>query len=356
MKRLIAASALVLTALLLVCSESAISAAQNALLLWWNAALPALFPFFVCIGLLQSSGLLHAFRNEKYARLSCFLFGALAGYPSGARMCSLYRNTSLAVYVNLCSPMFLLGTLASGMFGNRAFFFPVAIGHYGSALLGMFFERVVRRDRLPTAPLKTSAEADKPLNEWISEGMQAMLRIGGCIVFFYVLAEVLRSIGLFTLIAKLPACFGVHESVTDAVLTGLLEFTGGCARLAAAKESFRISTALTAFLVSFGGLSVFLQAKLFLPELRASQYLPRKLFLGLTAALIAYLVAPLFPGNSAEAMSDGLLNTIAVNAMSGAGMLLSSCVSMTFAAILSIIIKKTRHSMPRPKKAMRIGQ
>ncbi|MDD3920059.1 MAG: hypothetical protein PHO41_02625, partial [Eubacteriales bacterium] len=120
--------------LLLVFSTPAVYAAREGLTLWWTVVFPALFPFFVCTALLQKSGMLYSavgggtrkarsHQKTRYA-VPVLLLSAVSGYPGAAKLCALlYEDHAisfseaerLTVTCNLCSPMFLLGALCTGM-------------------------------------------------------------------------------------------------------------------------------------------------------------------------------------------------------------------------------------------------
>ncbi len=353
MKIAIVLCSCLLMALLLFFSAEAAAAAQNALLLWWRSVLPALFPFYVCADLLQSGGLFSSlarvFRRPA-ARLElspaaapCFLFGALFGFPTGARLCAQNGVPSLAGFCNLCSPVFLLSVLAS-LFGNRAFFWPVAIAHYGAALLSAALTLFLRRrgkKRAPLPPPSAHAESDAPFSliSSIGEGMLVMLRIGGCIVLFSVLAAVLEAVGVVRLLSAALAPLGINAELVAALLRGALEFTNGCASALACGLAPRITAALCAFLMSFGGLCVYVQARLFVSRADMKRYLPQRLAQGLLAFGIAYLTAPLFLGGAVPAMEYSV-DTIRINASGGAAMLGASAVGISAAYLAGVLLKR----------------
>lgn len=95
-----------------------------------------------------------------------------------------------------------------------------------------------------------------------------------------------------------------------------------------------MAAAACAFLVSFGGLSVFLQTRLFLSG-GAGRYFLLKLLHGALAAAIAYLCAPLLLADAAAVMAQPA-QEYALNALSGAS-LLFACAVTVIAAYLGAL-------------------
>lgn len=327
-----------LCVLLLVFARQALVSASEALTLFSTRVLPALFPFYVLCSMLfrlGAFGRLQALCRGTF--LPCFLTGAVAGNPNGARMCVLLHAEEYAAIVNLCSPAFLFSVVAVNLCGNAALFWPLAIAHYGSALLlwpvcRILFADASHTEAAAAAPKERARMAD--LFADVGSGMLAMLNIGGCIVFFYVLSSVL-----------LPACIPDRFPVLSAMLVGLAEMTAGAARLAALSLPAPVQAGLLAFTVTFGGLAVFAQTMVVAPLRRPGVYLLQKGMQGCLAGILAYLLAPLFPASLAPAWSDGA-ETYAQNALVGLSFLLSAGVGLTATYLMALLLKRARAGRP----------
>ena len=111
------------------------AACMEGIVLWAKSVLPVLFPFFVCTGILSAAGARMADRLSPVmsrvklpaAAALCAVTSVLSGYPVGSRaVADLYAGGRIgrgeAVRLSaLCStsrPMFVLGTVGSGMFGG----------------------------------------------------------------------------------------------------------------------------------------------------------------------------------------------------------------------------------------------
>lgn len=346
---------LLLCAGLLSHAQACTQAAAQAFVLCWDSVLPALFPFYLCTSLLLQQELLPALsrllrRPAAALRLPepllpCCALGAIAGYPTGARLCAALGIAPYVPYCNLCSPMFLAAVIATGMLHAPSLTLPLCIAHYGSALLLVL---------LSPRPLSSGANACQEMDSgarggiirMVGDGMSAMLQIGGCICLFAVLSELLRQLGVYAVLGGWLQGVGVPAGLTAALLHGLLEFTGGCAAVAALSLPPRTALVCCAFLTSFGGFCVYLQTRLFLDG-GGRQYLLTKLLQGLLAALLAALLAPLFLPKDAAAMSQ-TVETYLGNALAGGSLLLASAVAMAGTYLAALVLAK---AADRPRAA-----
>lgn len=296
-----------LVALLLSDTELALSSASDGLAMWWERVLPGLFPFYVAVSILFRLG---AFR--KLAQLTasplpaCFLFGVLGGYPTGARLAGLMGVPGLGNGTNVCGVMFLKSVVASGMFHAPGLFWPVALAHYGTALLFAFFRR---GEVQVTHPVNEGKNEVGSLFADIGEGMLVMLRIGGCMVFFTVCSSLLTE-----------AFLKSASPLTKAILAGVTEMTKGCRDLSMLHLSPRLQAGLTAAILSFGGVCVLAQAKLVSPELSMPSYFFSKLAQGCLAGITAYAISPWFLMETLPAMADRYGDYVD-NALTGAAFL-----------------------------------
>ena len=298
--------------LLLLFPETVASAAADGAMLWWTKVFPALVPHLILTGLaLRARRVLPRIgRLHPYAALS-FLLGALGGYPIGARVLaegiesgalSPSEAQRFSYAAGLMSPVFLLSFTAVGLFGRPVAALPLCGAVYGVALT--VFLCCGRAKGTATLPPRALTGGD--LSDAISDAMAAILRIGGCIVLCRVLAAALESVGLFRLIGWIaPGA----EDISAAMLTGLLEMTSGCARVSNLPLPLGVRLSLCVFLQMFGGASVLLQTRAFLPGIRFGRYVLVRLGMATAAALLCYGLCLLLPDGAAEASAsaDALL-------------------------------------------------
>ena len=335
MRRSVWALLAALCILLLVFSEQALESAQQGLLLWWRSVLPALFPFYVLTSMLYRSGAFAALsRLFSRSPLPCLLFGGVAGTPTGARVCVLLGLEPYAACCNLMSPMFLLGVVSLGLCGERAVFLPLALSHYGGALLLLLGTRLLSGGRSGDAPVP-AIPAQGGAMEDIADGMRAMLTVGGCIVFFYTIASTAVSALLH---GRAPAL--------SAMVVGLAEVTAGCARIAELLLPARLKLGMLAFVTSFGGVCILAQTVLVAGLTRPGRYLVGKLAHGCLSALIAYAIAPLFPG-CVSVWSDAS-ELYAQNALMGMTFLVSMGLGLLTSYLAALLMQRARAARPGP--------
>ena len=119
------------------------------------------------------------------------------------------------------------------------------------------------------------------LPQTLSASVLAVLTVGGAVALFYCFGCMLSD-----LLSPLPL-----SETAGGFLVGLLEMTSGCARLLAAPTALHVS--LATFLVTFGGLCVFVQQWTFLAGtgVPLGKFLLVKLAQAIVAALLAYPLA-----------------------------------------------------------------
>ena len=364
MKRFVAPAAFFFCFALVLFSDSALNAARIGVDIWWNTLLPTLFPLFVCATIIDKSGALHrlahacvrvssALHINSYA-LPVLLLGAVSGYPSGARLCGMLQAEGripvaeaerLGSLCNLCSPLFLVGAVAGTMFGNPQLFIPLALGHYTSAILCALLFRCKRPAYTRTKPQpipKTGEPLVFALPNAIATGMSDITKIGGCVIFFLVLSETLKKTGVFHIIGVpidlLFSCVAV--SPADGILTGILEMTGGCYKIAQSGLAVQQALPICAFLISFGGLSIFVQSMSFFLYQKPLRYLGIKFTHGLLSAGMTYAWFACFPQSAAAFSSTS--SPLTVNIITSATILVANTLAMATAFLITVLSGKVR--------------
>ena len=311
---------------LIAAPTAAFDAASDAALLWWTRVLPSLLPYLIASSLLLRSGLL----SRLPKRVVPFLllpFGVLGGYPVGAKLAGkLYRDGALSLsdarktsaFCNLPNPVFLISVVSAGFFGDPKTALPLLLGIFGTALFGLI---PLSRIHVKAIPSDASPELSHDLPAAIGDGMQAILNIGGCLVFASVLGALLESTGVFRL-------FGANAATARAVALGFFEMTSGVSAAAALPLSLPLRLALAAFFIQFGSVSVLLQSASHVP-LSLPRYCLMRFCTALLAALTVCLFTPLFCpalavptlATRAEMLQNGF-DLLAVSLSSALGLLL----------------------------------
>ena len=242
---------------LLVLPDQAAQAAREAIFVWGLDVAPSLFPYMVLCRTLTAR-----LRTRRIpAHIVAAGLGLMGGSPSGAAgvsVCAQREGLSrrqvlpLAALTGTLSPMFLLSTLR-GWTGDVRLCRLLTVSHILGAL---FAFAVVRLYAGKSArPHPACGPTDGAQANPIAESVQAILSVGGCIVFFSVLAAIVRL-----LIPHLP-------DSAAAVLHAVLEVAGGARALAHAPFDPPVRAVLLAAACGFTGLSILSQNLLFFRSL-----------------------------------------------------------------------------------------
>ena len=299
--------------ILLIFPGPIIAATKAGILTWADKVIPSLFPFLVLTQLMihyqvpQLIGKLLAPIFKYLLHISpitffIMLMGLISGNPSGAKMARDYYDQKLIskqefkgllYFCNFSSPLFIIGTigvvlyesskigyflLASHLIGSLAVFiccYPYLKNKQGENQVNI---------KVPTHPFSAI------LIDAIENSIQTLIRVGGIIMFFYIISAALNIIQLIDLLNILlaPLLSALNIGNIEPLFSGILEFTQGVTKIASADLPFYIQLTLTAFIVSFAGLSVHTQVFMFANGvgLSYSKFLSFRILHGWASALI----------------------------------------------------------------------
>lgn len=275
---------------------------KSGLILWFNFVLPALLPFMIGINLLKKtpfpillSKILSPISNRLFGISSFGIFavvsGMLSGYPMGAKLVSeLYSENKLTKseaqyllsFTNNSGPLFIIGTVGAGLLKNKDIGLFLLIIHYISALLiGIFLPK----PKAKISILNTSDDFNlgTELKNSIYNGIEAIVLVGGYIIFFSIICTILQTMLINLNISK----------YLRAVLYGILEITNGCKELTSINKH---SLSLISGIIAFGGLSIHSQSIGYISstDLSCSKYILSKAVQGILAFSLCMLLYPLY--------------------------------------------------------------
>lgn len=318
-------------------------AGVRGLAIWWDVLFPSLFPFFVISEVLLGFGIVHflgklldplmkpAFRIPGSGGF-VLAMGFASGYPVSAKLTTKLREQGLVsrvegerlvAFTTSSDPIFLIGAVSVGFFGNPKLAGVLALAHYGSALLlGLIMRFYGPADTEPSMTAVTPAKGSllklalkamhearladgrslgELLRQAITSSLQLMAVVGGLVVFFSVILEVLTASGmmhsLYVAMQHLLPLAGLPSGLAEPLMGGLFEVTLG-ARASAAPEGIPLvyKAAAATFILSWGGLSVHAQVASILNEadLRYAPFLLARLLHAILATgLLLLLWGPL---------------------------------------------------------------
>lgn len=254
-------------------------AVTNGITLWAATLLPSLFPYFFITALLTSLSVTVKSAN-KFSPLTeklfktggltgyAFFVSALSGYPVGAKTVADLKKRGLlseaeavraSAFCSTPSPMFLIAGIGELTFKNRVFgVCLLACCLLSAVITGITFSLYKRKEK-PSERIIYSGNSSASFYDAVYSSVISVLVVGGVIVLFTLITEVLKDLGIISPIERLIGLFSESENVKSGVSEGLLECTGGLKKLAQDGIGF-YSLPIAAALCGFGGLSVIVQS------------------------------------------------------------------------------------------------
>lgn len=315
MNRLIKSLVLFFFILLLLFPHAAYQGASSGLLLWFLNVLPTLLPFIILSNLmirLNIAGRISRFLYPLFGRVFRIskegsypiLVGFLSGIPMGAKATadlasdhkiSVEEGNFLLGLCNLASPVFILSFIAMNQLKLPHVRMPLFLIIYASSIISSYFCRFVSRPwhnrkskKHPEAYRILPAKSDNfrsvrftfdILDGSIMNGFEVITKIGGYIILFSILAQIVNENGSDT-------------GVVKAAFMGILEITTGINQVCRIRMDSNIKIVLAAVLTSFGGFSGLAQTKSVLGSSRLS--LKYYLCVKLISAAIALVLSVIY--------------------------------------------------------------
>lgn len=320
--------------LIVVFSKSAFNSARRGFMLWVNSVIPSLLPFFICIELLKKTNfmkvigrLLEPIMRPIFNIPGCgaiaLAMGISSGYPIGAKitsdlyeekLCTKVEAERLLAFTNTSGPLFIIGAVGIGMFGNSTIGILLLLTHFLSAIsVGILFRNYGKSAQEPKTHLPSSTsnlssiisqKEDFSINKLgeimgnaIKNSINILLIIGGYITFFSVLTNILSETYILEylsiIINSFLNLFNFSMKMSKDILIGLLEITNGIKNLSELKNIMYIEIlTIVSFILGFGGFSVHMQVSSIIANSKLSMkpYLFGKLLQGIFASIYTYLL------------------------------------------------------------------
>lgn len=264
---------------------------KNALLLWYENMIPALFPFMILSGFCIRYDLckyiiapVYPFLNKLYKitpDMCCTLvMGTLFGFPIGAKMCAeqyklgyISQNEAqyLLSFVNNIGPIYMIS------FALPLLNIPICSGLLLHMILPLLYGLILRYTKYKNLPtMQTPHQREKKiydfgnaLDESITSACHGIMKLGGYMILFLLCRFLFR----------------------DPILGIILEITSGLSNY-----GFLFPTALIMGLLCFGGLSCMAQTYTVIndTDLSMTKYILHKIIQSLLMILFSALFAFLF--------------------------------------------------------------
>lgn len=241
-----------------------------------------------------------------------FLMGIISGYPTGAKIVADFKEKNictpiecerLIAFTNNSGPLFIVGTVGSGLFSNTSIGFLLLFTHILACIsVGFLFRfwKFKKAKNLRTNNLSESIEIvninnlGEVLGISIKKAISTTVMIGGFVVLFSVINSMLDNIHFFDILTNIfSSAFNIPKDYINGLFSGIIELTNGISKVCVIpNKTISINIILCAFLLGFGGISVMLQVLSITSKSNISikPYIIGKLLHGFLAALYTFII------------------------------------------------------------------
>lgn len=302
--------------LLVIDPKNNIDACLKGFSLWATSILPALFPFFFLTAILSELGFIQKLGNMfspitkalyRTDGLSGYIFAMsiVSGYPVGAKTTAeLYEKGYLSrgqackitTFTSTSGPLFIVGTVGVGMFGNAKMGYIMLLCHILGAFLNGLLYRNTFKEQLPDIKIYT-LKTNNVMENIMYNSIKSILIVGGYIAIFFMLITMLNNFHIFTPINNFVSLITrINPKTVGAFTNGIIEVTRGCLDVSLLHISTKKALVICTGLISFGGISIHAQALTFLKkfDMPLSYYLRAKVTQTLISIILALCFSFLF--------------------------------------------------------------
>jgi len=238
--------------LMLIFPQNSIQAAKKGINLWLYIVAPSLFPFFVLNDIIISLGIPENISNlfsktfKKIFNTSgygayVFIMSIFTGYPTGAKIVSQlieekkitsYEGQKILNFASTSGPLFIIGAVGIGMFKNKTIGYIILFSHIiGSIINGIIINKLCYPSNLYNNNINLNIKKrGKNLTNTITNSLYTIGIIGGYIIFFSVVIELIKITNIFNVIETCLSFFvpiNLAQSIS-LLLQGVIEITNGC--------------------------------------------------------------------------------------------------------------------------------
>ncbi|WNR46604.1 nucleoside recognition domain-containing protein [Paenibacillus roseipurpureus] len=288
--------------------DKAFQSSLEGLTIWWKLVFPAFMPFLIMTELLIGFGVIHG-TGVLLDPLMRIVFrlpgvsgwavasGFVVGFPAGAKITASLREKNLLTRTeterltalsHLCSPLFLIMVVGIGFLHSAKLGIILTIVHYLSAIVTGFLMRLRKQpvstkeftaaapdlshDSLWKAALAAMRQAywddgrtfGKLLGDAVSNAVQTLLLIGGYMMIFSVLINVVSIMHVTELLRPITqlllSTMNIFTDTTPLWIKGFMEIHLGSYAFSQAKEIPLLpQMALLSAFLGWGGLSAHAQ-------------------------------------------------------------------------------------------------
>ncbi|MEX2416523.1 MAG: nucleoside recognition domain-containing protein [Paenibacillaceae bacterium] len=323
----------------LIYPSQALHASTQGLRIWWNIVFPSLLPFFILCDIVIAYGIAHAlgvlidpllrrlFRLPGIAGWS-LISGMLAGSPAGVETVVKLRQAGridqlagerITMLSHFANPIFMITIVAVAFLQRPELALFICIVHYMSALGCAIMLRnyllpkdfVVEENynahtqsiwtklnlAIQEARQQEQRSFGQLLGEAVTGSLQKLMMIGGTIMIFSVLLELVSVTGISGLCVTIVQWIvPSHSSLingVDSFISGITEVHIGIYSITQLEYvSIVWKTAALSGMISWGGLAVHMQVRALLhaTDIRYTPFLLARIVQSILSVLLALLL------------------------------------------------------------------
>lgn len=295
--------------------------AENGVSLWFFTVLPTLLPFMIMSGLMYGCGLdkyikkiLHPVVGRIFGvspdSTFVLFMGLAAGVPLGASLTaglvsqkriSRDEGQYLLTLSNNLSIPFIVSYSCQGCLKDDSLAVPVLLSMYIGIIFSAFIIYKPHKKRFVTnnppgiqaagVPFRLRSLLT-PLDNAIMSGFSTITRVGGYIIIFSIMSELLQNIFSLVSVFSAEGISGTIHAALPAMLSSLFEITSGMSLLG--NTGAAALPLISVFFLTFGGLCAAAQTNCVLggSSLSIKKYMRTRL-LAAVAASVTYALLSL---------------------------------------------------------------
>ena len=305
--------------LLIVNPNRYIASILNGTSLFYNSVMPSLLPFFfiskIIFGLGSLDKIIYLFRNpiSKGFRMPSItsyvlIMSIICGYPVGAKLIGELEKSNIVSkddakkMIIICStsgPIFVIGSVGGALFNSVSLGVLIFICHIiGTLIAGFILTRRLPKIDNKKIEYKTT-QHENLLSSSVNSTTMSILTVAIYVSIFYMFIDMaydMKVLGFISsLLEKLFTSFNIDTIFARGIASGFVEMTRGLAEISTS-TNMKFKLIVSTCLISFGGLSIFIQSLTFLNEtkIKALYLLKIKCFQTLISGLLATAFAFIF--------------------------------------------------------------
>ena len=269
----------------------------NSFNIWFNTLVPSMFPMFILSDILEyipnkiSNIISKIFNINKTSVLILFI-SILSGFPGNAnalleaynlKLISKEEVEHLLLFNHFPNPLFIIYTVGALYLNNSKLGIIILINIYLSNLIiGIIY----RKNNHPTninyiSNISKSQSFITIFTTSIKKSINTLLMISGTVTSFLIISTLLCHI------------LNIN-SLTSAIIKGILEMTMGLNSLSNINININIKLILSSIFITFGSISIHMQIISILKDISYLKYLKGRLLSTLVVVLLSILTTIFF--------------------------------------------------------------